>query len=69
MGSTMDIGLLYACVFMSLISKTLRQEPKNLGRLRLLVPRSVKVMRCYAFRVSADSYFDQSTDFIRGLTF
>ena len=69
MGSTMDIGLLYACGCISIISKALRPEAKNLGRLRLLVPRSVKVMRCYAFRVSADSYFDQSTDFIRGLTF
>ena len=44
MGSTMDIGLLYACGFISLISKALRPEAKNLGRLRLFVPRSVNVM-------------------------
>ena len=69
MGSTMDIGLLYACGFISLISKALRPEPKNLGRHRLSVPRSVKVMRWFAFRVSADSHFDRSLDFLSGLTF
>ena len=49
MGSTMDIGLLYVCGFISQISKALRPVAKNLGRLRLYVPRSVKVMRCFAY--------------------
>ena len=69
MGSTMDIGLLYACSFISLISKALRPEAKNLGHLRLFVPRSVNVMRCFAWHVSADSHLDLSIDFISVLTF
>ena len=69
MGSTMDIGLLYACGFISLISKALRPEAKNLGRLRLFVPRSVNVMRCFAWYVSVATHLDWSIDFISGPTF
>ena len=69
MGSNMYIGLLYACGFISLISKALRPEAKNLGRLRLFVPRSVKAMRCFAKHVSADLHLDRSINFISGLTF
>ena len=69
MGSTMYIGLLYACGFISQISKALRPVAKNLGRLRLYVPRSVNAMRCYAWHVSADSHLERFIDFISGLTF
>ena len=46
--STMDIGLLYAYGFILLTSKALRQEAKNLGRLRLFMSRSEKVKMCFA---------------------